>query len=454
MNIYDFITDQEQYKLKYLATQGNDRFEDVLEEYKNIFFRELRICFQNNTAPIHLSQPLLQNQSINNWLNCFSQTISQEIDVIESLFQDIIDGYKLFLNGKHYLATLNYQNLLEQYDIIIDENLDRLGLFYRGFWKSPNRNINDHLQYFHIPYSMRQLVANQRFSFSGIPLIYLGSSVADIYYELGETDLNSNNLAIASFSFNPITSITVHQGRNLVQTKTRIFNITNEIYNLINKYFEPLINAGVDIPDCTDPNYTPNSTDLSIYFRKFIISQLCTFPKRYGSDKFYEEYVIPQLFTEALKLHKYDGIIFPSTKFEAQNVQLTAPPYNLGYKENLVMFTKYSSNNEHDQMLLSNFHISIKTLRGQRVNISQRLTPLIATDSQNIPLLLINKINDNKKKRIQEGAMEAGSRIVQYQNLTFNNIPYLDTRAGKLELVFTRDYFSYLKGKIPYLNNI
>ncbi len=451
MNIYDFITDEEQFRLKSQSSNNIERFENILENYKNLFFRELANC-QNNPLPTRLNQNLVQNQSILDWLSCFNNAIQQDIDNLKALFDDIIYGYKLFLKGKHYFSCLHYQDILEKYGILIDEDLDKLGLFYRGFWKSKNRDSNDKMQYFHIPYGMRQLVGNQRFSFSGIPLIYLGSSIADVYYELGETDLNSKKLTIASFSFNPISSITLHQGSNTVQTKTRIFNITNEIYNLINRHFELLINSGLNIPDCTNQTYRPNHLDLVLYFRKFVLSQLCTFPKRYTSDKFFEEYVIPQLFTEALYAHKYDGIIFPSTRFYTQTVQLTAPPYNLGYKENLVMFTTYSETDEYDQMLLSNFEINIKTLRGLTNNFTQRFVTQIATDSQDIPILLYNKQNDIKKKRIQEGAMEAGNRIVQYQNLSLNNIPYLNTRAGMLELIFTRDYFRYLKRNIRYLN--
>jgi len=453
MNIYDFITDEEQFQLKNQACIGNDRFEDVLIKYKEIFFQELSNC-SLNVLPIHLNQTLLQNQSVIDWLTCFNNTIQQEITLLKDLFDEVIYGYKLFLQGKHYYASLFYQELLDKYDLLIDEDFDKLGVFYRGFWKSVNRDSKDPLQYFHIPYNLRQLVGNQRFSFSGITLIYLGSSIADVFYELGETNLDSKKIVTASFAFNPISSITIHQGRQLVQTKTRIFNITNEIYNLINRHFEPLIQGGGNIPDCNDQTYFPSSKDLKVFFRKFIISQICTFPKRYVSDKFFEEYVIPQLFTEALYRHKYDGIIFPSTRFYNQVITISNPPYNLGYKENLVMFTTYSQSNNYDQMLLSNFNINIKTLVGQRNNMQQTLTNQISQDSRKITFKLVYKVNDSKRKRIQEGMMEATSRLTQYQNLSLNGINYLDTRAGKLELVYMRDYLKYLLKCIPYLNNI
>lgn len=46
---------------------------------------------------------------------------------------------------------------------------------------------------FHIPYNKRYLIANQRFSLSGIPCLYLGSSSYICWEELGRKDINSVN---------------------------------------------------------------------------------------------------------------------------------------------------------------------------------------------------------------------------------------------------------------------
>lgn len=46
---------------------------------------------------------------------------------------------------------------------------------------------------FHIPYNKRHLITNQRFSLSGIPCLYLGSSSYICWEELGRKDLNSTN---------------------------------------------------------------------------------------------------------------------------------------------------------------------------------------------------------------------------------------------------------------------
>lgn len=46
---------------------------------------------------------------------------------------------------------------------------------------------------FHIPYEKRNLIGNQRFSLSGLPCLYLGSSSYICWEELGRKDLNSTN---------------------------------------------------------------------------------------------------------------------------------------------------------------------------------------------------------------------------------------------------------------------
>jgi hypothetical protein len=50
---------------------------------------------------------------------------------------------------------------------------------------------------FHIPFDCRYLVANQRYSFPGLPCLYLGSSLYVCWEELGRPDLNS--VAISRF---------------------------------------------------------------------------------------------------------------------------------------------------------------------------------------------------------------------------------------------------------------
>ena len=77
---------------------------------------------------------------------------------------------------------------------------------------------------FHIPYNKRHLVGNQRFSLSGIPCLYLGSSSYICWEELGRKDLNTTNYCgyslkeeIKRFDFVlPSTITNPHQIRRIV----------------------------------------------------------------------------------------------------------------------------------------------------------------------------------------------------------------------------------------------
>lgn len=455
MHIYDFITDEFQYNLKAQAYKGKNRFEEVIVEYKKIFFENLKAC-NSEDIPAKLHSSLYENTSVMNWLECSRRNIVEDIETLESLFDEIIEGYFIFIRGKHHLAALRYQDLLDKYEVAIDDNVDRLGLFFRGFkiGFGSTRDKNDEKQYYHIPFNLRQLVGNQRFSFSGIPIIYIGASVADIYFEFDEFDLNETNMALASFAFNPLTDITIQKDYNTVKEKTKIFNITNELYNLVNDTFLPLINNGVNLPSCEDKMYRPNCNDIKTYFKKFIISQLCTFPKQKTGLTFYEEYVIPQLFTEALCLHKYDGIIFPSTKFKDQKVTSTSQYHNLFYMENLAMFTTYNSEKEYDETLLANFNIEILDLKDvNKINVSKVYQSIASAQSQ-LSVEIYKKKDSRGKERFKTALMALGKKISSYDTLHINGNKYIETTAGKMELMYIEKYIAYLGSCIRYLNNV
>jgi hypothetical protein len=452
MHIYDFITDKFQYQLKHQAHTSSRRFEETIVGYKKLFFDNLRACVSSAT-PIALDPTLIANTSVLDWLECARTIIVNDIVELEKLFDEVIDGYYLFIRGKHYMASLKYQDLLDRFEIAIDDDVDRLALFFRGFKLNPSRNTFDPKQYYHIPFNLRHLVGNQRFSFSGLPIIYIGASVADIYFEFDEFDLNEKNIALAAFAFNPISNITIHKGYETVSEKTKIFNITNEIYNLVNDAFLPLIQNGVNLPSCDDEMYKPNKKHIKTYFRKFIVSQLCTFPKQRNNSTFYEEYVIPQLFTEALSLHKYDGIIFPSTKFKNQSISSSTPYHNLFYMENLALFSNYNAIDNYDEMLMDNFEIEIIDLKNANTLNSLTTIKSISKIQSDLSLELYKKEKSRGKNRMNGALMAIGKKIMCYDSLLINGHKYLETTAGKMELMYTVKYLDYLTSCIRYLNN-
>ena len=44
---------------------------------------------------------------------------------------------------------------------------------------------------FHIPFNKRYLIGNQRYSLTGQPMLYIGSSVIDVAKEIDVKDINN-----------------------------------------------------------------------------------------------------------------------------------------------------------------------------------------------------------------------------------------------------------------------
>lgn len=453
MNIYDFITDEFQYELKKRASAGNDRFEVTLNNYRHLFFEALNSCI--STAPsTYLSKVLGKEASVVAWLECLRNAIKTDEQALRAIFDEVLGGYDLFIRGKHFLASLKYQDIIDKYRLGKEERLDRLSsLHFRGFRIRAGRDITDINQYQHIPFNLRHLLGNQRFSFSGLPILYIGASIADIYYELDEYDLDNDQIAIASFAVNPISYITVHSGYQLVTPRNRVFNITNEIYNLVNHVFARFVQAGIAIPECDDEHVSPSKKELVTYFRKFIISQLCTFPKKSSDATFYEEYVIPQLFTEALSLHKYDGVIFPSTKFRERKISISSDVHNYFYKENIAMFTEYNATENYDSMLASNFSTNIIDLGACNAVVVGDMLKEISDKQKALATRIFPKEQSPGKRNIQDAMKNVGVKLETYMNMEIDGKQYLDTVAGKLELLHLSTYLDYLSQQVGYLNN-
>lgn len=186
---------------------------------------------------------------------------------------------------------------------------------------------------------------------------------------------------------------------------------------------------------------------LRIALRKFVLSNLCTFKTHSDEDHFHEEYVIPQLLTEAIRLHKYDGILFPSTQYTGANISFNGTRHSNFYKSNLAMFTNYSHSMTYDQELMDNFEVTIITkdiingldtasyfrdINNISAEINAFLKPLhpIKHGEQREQYLNINdQLND---------------QLEVYKGTMVDGVPYLETVVGKIELYGICDYLKKL----------
>jgi len=339
-----FFSDDFQFELKEKARyDANGRFERVLANYHKMFFDELSNLKSAHEIDVLKDSPLNSNNKLYDWADCQYDKIKININVYTKLFEALIYTYKLFLKGKHFHATLHLFDILEEYQIADAIEPKDLGLFYKGRKIEKGDNISSDDFYYHIPFDERYLISNKRFSVSGQPILYLGSSILDVLYELGVRISSYQEIAIASFSYDSI---------NNIHEPIKVYDITNQIMKF---FYEKLANLN-QIDEAGSIDFNALDYDIDKHFKKFILMNLCTFKIIEENSKFVEEYVLGQLLTEALRINNYDGIKYPSTRFENKNHRLHMFSYS-ALKENLALFTRYSESEKYDHELLKRFII-------------------------------------------------------------------------------------------------
>jgi hypothetical protein len=467
MHIYDFISDDFHYQLKKNARQRPKRiaFEQVLENYILDIISYLENQKLDNTSESRLLHSKLKdNFEVKDFFSWLLAYMYGEKKNIINILNELLEIYKIFIRGKQHNAVLRMHDLLEKYEILDDLG----GVSWGGYFKCRKlieNNIEDALVdefFFHIPFYRRYLVANQRFSVSGIPMNYLGSSLATAIFEMGYNDLNKpDGLGISFWGFNPsVTYENIEDNRSSLRSK--IFTISNGIFDMVNDRFMKILN---DDEIDSKNNYiwllaalTLENSQVDI--RKFFICQVCTFIVDWfdhngevnngkGINSFCEEYVIPQILTEAIRLHKYDGIIYPSTKFADHKIFSNAGWITGEIATNLVMFTKYYSKSDYDDALIKNFKIIVtkqeilnsKTLQEETKEILKWMA---------FYYKFIDEHCQNSKMIMQaEGILRnCAKRLMLYTDLQIDGNKYCESYVGCLEIYCILEYCRFLFGKV------
>ncbi|QNN43972.1 hypothetical protein [Pedobacter roseus] len=352
-----FLSDAFQYRLKEKASdQSSNRFENTLENYYQLFFESFDNLVSAHKVKYFDHLPYHSKDTLYDWIDGAYKGLQTKKDEFQEFFSDLIKSYQLFIDGKHYKATIHIFDVLEKYDIADVISPGELGIFYKGRAK-PEGNAKIGEDYFyHIPFDKRFLIGNQRFSFSGQPILYIGSSILDVLYELRHSVDNFNEIAIASFAYDQMIENTINKNTQLPFQKLKIYDVSNHIHNLINGVLNNLIRSGGGIPKFNDPLYSPNLKDIIRDFKKFILTQICTFKRTHGQT-FIEEYIPAQILTEALRINGYHGVKFPSTQFDGKDIQTTSILYPSNIQANLALFTSYSCKENYDLDTMKYFFI-------------------------------------------------------------------------------------------------
>lgn len=361
--IFAFLSDQYQHDLKKRADNNTSRFEETMENYKTIFFNDISslnnisTCTELNPKTNHLS--ITNKKNLLDWLDCFQQTIVSSSTALKSFFDELIDIYKTYVSGNTTEASIKFNALLTNHNLYDSaENFEKqYPITFRGRTNNSKKSIFNIFRskkppiksdyFYHIPFDKIHFVKNYRFSITGHPFIYLGSSIPTVLLELRSNLTKFNNIELSAWGINPHESL-------------KMYDISNSLYDLINLNIIPIFNDTAGLT-CQDTHVVPNINTFVTDFKKFIISQFCTFKKNdKNGDVFVQQYVLPQLLTEQIRNYqkiKYDGFIFPSTQYLDRVTTVDSEIYYGLFKNNIALFTNYSSTDNYDNNLISKFTI-------------------------------------------------------------------------------------------------
>jgi hypothetical protein len=412
-----FFRDSFQRKLK-LECFGIERFEDKLRAYKAIFISgvsKLQPLQQCDCGTTYSDKRLAQ------WVDSFREALVASIGEFDRSFDDLIAVYESFIRENQKVAT----DLLWRY--VEEHNL----LNFEDSWLSSNRLLfrarqtgefdrSDARQYFHIPFAMRHLVANQRFSVSGQPMLYFGSSVLAVSKELEQ---GMDSLLVAAF----VPKYSSFFGK-------KIFSLRNKIHDTLENSLPGIFSAGAMI-SFDDHEMSPSRISTCTDIREAILMQICTFPKEMDG-KFVAEYAIPQMLTTALLNHGFQGLVFPSTKdYSDLTGHHRFSPHHL----NVGLFVPYDPVAPLSERLLSDFHaISPRPATdpspglGPIRELASSLKDLYNASPNNnndyiIPIVMMNLHFDYLEKSLISG------------------IPYFETVYGQTELKLFNEMLQYAR---------
>ena len=107
MNIYDFITDEFQYKVKHESRLSNEKksFEFVLATYCDLFLREFDKLSSTEDS-IYLSSKLKDHIGLKDFFNEFLNNLKNDRTSIIAYLKELLEVYEVFIRGKHQTSVL------------------------------------------------------------------------------------------------------------------------------------------------------------------------------------------------------------------------------------------------------------------------------------------------------------------------------------------------------------
>src|SRR5208282_525908 len=221
-----FLDDDAQADLRLEAQQLQPRHERALAHYIRLLNDALARLGGVAQCPLHGTN----DPQVAWWTDEFLQTV-RRIN-IDDVCRPLSTSYEEFVGGHIQRATETLDAMLRQFGYHQRaSNRFTKGIFFRGRTGSLTR-----YELFHIPFTKRQCIKNQRYSLSGQPLLYLGLSIVDVVSELRGDPLN-----IAGFTF------CYYWLRE--PEKVRVLDLGNALQHMIFNNLRGVAAAGANVRD-------------------------------------------------------------------------------------------------------------------------------------------------------------------------------------------------------------
>lgn len=260
----------------------------------------------------------------------FNSALPDLVRAAEMFSVSLVKAVQASLNGRIHVAYQEISNELSKVDwtpfrSTLTEGSDSINLsdpfspyrcaidhppLYRVRSDRSEFKIPDRADIFHIPFEKRRLVGNQRYSITGLPCLYLGSSLWICWEELGRPPLDSlwvsrfrikRPVSVLDFQFSP------HQ---------------------IWRMFEVLHKGTPRAIDCSSEEKLKTRFHvefLKSYIYCWPLIAACSIKREQRIGQFIPEFIVPQLLLQwVTEEHHVDGIRYFSVRTPTEGYHLLA----------------------------------------------------------------------------------------------------------------------------------
>ena len=384
--IKSFLDDAYQYKLRLLAQSKTERYEDTLEIYKKIFLAHLELV---KKGCVHACSDSGACSEIRRVID------SIEVKEIEKFFDTIRKVYLYWIDSKMSQAIELFTNLLKDKKLLeFEKRISDFDVYFKG---RMSEQVLTSWDMFHIPFNKRYLIQNQRYSLTGQPMLYIGSSVIDVAEEIGTKNIDCLKLSVVTF----------------LDKKLKIYDLRSNISDIVDTiWLETLLDMDIQY-------------DQAAFF-KMILASVCSFPRRQELKgySFCEEYVLPQLLALVLKNENYNGIVYYSTKYYEDVTYSNDAEVSMEFKENMAIFTNINTEHVYDKILYDKLFISVPVDKNKIYTVTMKDLEEIKGE--------INQSGEQKKITNAERLLSSFQRV--YGNMQIGGQNYIESEHGRLHM--------------------